>query len=79
MKNRSGGRYLPYLTAVLRFKIHLYVFIVTLSCLWVFEYLQRKTWGAAWLITISLAWSLLLLVHFLIMLWKRGGPGKLKP
>jgi len=78
MTNNFNKLYRKYLRETLRFNTHLLVFLITLSLLWIVELLQWKEWGISWLIAVSLVWSLLLLIHFIIMRWNRGRVGKRK-
>ncbi len=71
MKKRLYNIYQKYMAELLRFNIHLAVFIVTLFLLWLIQYLQRDAWGVAWLEAVSIGWSFVLIIHFFVARWKR--------
>lgn len=57
---------------LLRFDVHFAVYTATLSLLCMLCYLGRAFLGIAWFIAVLVAWTFILLIHFLITRWKRG-------
>jgi uncharacterized membrane protein len=72
MKSKHLNLYQRYAKELLRFETHLLVFICTVLMLWIVQWIEGRELASGWLTVTTIAWGILLMIHYMVTRWKRS-------